>query len=286
MNTTKISEEKRTALYEVVIPAQDIKVRYDTALKKISQTADIEGFRKGKAPLEMVSKTIGHESIYDQLLQDLVSDVYQKILEKDSLRPFISPKIELKNAKEGEDWVINISIAIEPRVTLPDYKKIIADIRAETKKDNIWVPGKDEKTDAASVKKREKFLNAVLRSLIDKTQIELSPLIIDEEITQRLSRLVDDVRKIGLTIDAYLRSRQITQDKIKEEFTKDIIDTYKLEFALNEIGDKENITVEKEEIDTLLKKLPEKDRHEAEKNSYMYSAMIRKQKIIDFLGSS
>lgn len=285
MNITKLSDTNRTAIYEAVIPFTDIQTRYTTALKKLAETTAVEGFRKGKAPVDIVEKTTSKERIYDQLLQDLIPEIYNKAVEMDKLRPFIQPRIELKRAVENEDWIIQIHIALEPVVKLPDYKKIISDVRGESKKDDIWVPGKDEKADAEAVEKREKFLNAVLQKLIDTTEIELSQLILDEEVNNRLAKLVDDVRKIGLTIDAYLQSRQTTQDQVKEEFVHDILNTYKLEYALNEIGDKENITVDKAELDKLFENMPkDADRKEAEKNAYVYSMMLRKQKIIDFLG--
>ena len=119
---------------------------------------------------------------------------------------------------------------------------------------------------------------------MDGTKIEMPQMLIDEEVEIRLSRLVDDVRKIGLTIEAYLQSRNTTQEKLHEELVQDIMNTYKLEYGLNQIGDKENITVDKAEVDTLLDGIKEpEERKKAEQNAHVYTMMLRKQKIIDFL---
>lgn len=286
MTLKKLSDKQRTAVYQATIPFKEIEDKFEITLKKIAEETEIEGFRKGKAPIDIVRKTTSKEKVYDQLIQDIIPGIYNDAVKMDNLRPFISPKIELKSAKENEDWIIEVSIALEPSIELPDYKKIVADVRSESKKDEIWVPGKDatEDADAKTVEKKEKFLNEVLKKLMDGTKIEMPQMLIDEEVEIRLSRLVDDVRKIGLTIEAYLQSRNTTQEKLHEELVQDIMNTYKLEYGLNQIGDKENITVDKAEVDTLLDGIKEpEERKKAEQNAHVYTMMLRKQKIIDFL---
>jgi FKBP-type peptidyl-prolyl cis-trans isomerase (trigger factor) len=81
--------------------------------------------------------------------------------------------------------------------------------------------------------------------------LQLSSLIIDYEVQRRQTQLLDDVRKVGLTIDAYLQSKNTSQEHLVEHFKDDVIATYKLEYALSEIAEKENITVEPAEIDAL-----------------------------------
>lgn len=291
MNIKKLPEKNRTAIYEVTIPTKDIDTRYKASLQDLAKTANVEGFRKGKAPADMAEKALGKDRIFDHMIQVLLPDIYKKVLEQDKLEPVISPKIELQQAKEGEDWVIVMSIALQPTVKVPDYNKIAADVRSEAKKDEIWVPGKDEKADTKLsdkeiMERKEKMLNNILQKIIDKTTIELSDIIVEQEVNNRLARLVDDVRNIGLTIDAYFQSRNTTQEQVKDEFKKDIESTYKLEYALNEIGDKENITVEDKEIQKMLKDIPDgPEKADAQKNAYVYAMMMRKQKILDFLSA-
>ncbi len=285
MKFKKTSDANRTLVFDITIPADDIAKRYTTALTHHAKKAKIEGFREGKAPLALVEKNTSREAIYDQLIQTLLPDAYKALLEAEKFHPVISPKVDLKHAKEGEDWILTMSIALAPTVKVPDYKKIVKNVRGSVKKEDIWVPGKDDSADKSAVEKREKFLNDVLKMLLDKTEIELSDLIVDEEISQRLARLVDDIRRIGLTIESYLESRKTTQDELREEFKKDIMNTYKLEYALNEIGDTEKITIENAEIDEMIESMPdEASKKEARENAYVYGMMLRKQKILDFLG--
>jgi len=99
-----------------------------------------------------------------------------------------------------------------------------------------------------------------------------------------LTRLLDDIQKIGLTVDNYLKSKKLTMEQLKASYRKEIEDTYKLEFILSEIADRENISVEKEDLDKLFSNIKEeKERKAAEANSYFYASILRKQKTLDYL---
>ena len=140
-----------------------------TAFDKLHADLTVEGFRKGKAPKAIAEKHIAKEKVYQELLNILLGKIYQEILQKEQLKPIVNPKIDLKKAKENEDWQVVITIAEKPIVDLGDYKKHVQDAKAELKKDEIWVPGKEEK--AASPEKTEeqkqKLLNTVLSSILD-----------------------------------------------------------------------------------------------------------------------
>ena len=59
---------------------------------------------------------------------------------------------------------------------------------------------------------------------------------------------------------------------------------HSLEFALNEIAEKENISVENDELEKLFVSIKDnKERVAAMQNAYYYAALLRKQKTLDFL---
>ena len=73
-------------------------------------------------------------------------------------------------------------------------------------------------------------------------------------------------------------------ESLKTQFRKETEDTYKLEFVLSEIADKENIKIEKTDLDKLFVNIKdEKERKKAEQNSYYYATILRKQKTLDYL---
>lgn len=280
---------KKTAEIVLSIPKDDIKKEYDIAFTKLQSELTVTGFRKGKAPASIAEKNISKDSIYQELLKNLLSKIYQEIVKKENLIPVMNPKIDLIKAKEQEDWEIKITFAEKPEIIIGDYKAIIKKVKENKKKDNIWVPGKDKQTSAstevtASKEDKQKLLNEILGELLKEAKIEISDLIVEEELNQKLSRLVDDVQKIGLTTDLYLKSKNLTMENLKKRYTQEIEDTYKLEFLLSDIADKEAVKVEKDELEKLFINIKdEKEKAAAKQNAYFYASVLRKQKTIDLL---
>lgn len=276
---------KNTLKFVVTVPKSQIKRKYEEIFNRFIKQLEVPGFRKGKAPKDIAAKKINKEKIFQQTAKEIIPEIYQQLINQENLKPVINPKIKLLKAKEGEDWQIEITIAEKPKVTLPDYRKLIKEIKSEKKKDDIWVPGKSEKKDKKKAKENKgKLLNKILDALAKNTQIEISDLIVETELERRLTQLLDDIQKIGLTVEAYLKSKNETIESIKNRFRKEIEDLYKLEMALEEIAEKEKVVVNQKEIETLLANIKDKKKQqEARKNSYFYASILRRQKTIDFL---
>ncbi len=284
---------KNTLEIDVAIPADEIKVASEKAFDVLHTQLELKGFRKGKVPRDMAKKHVQSDAVYSQMLRDLLPTIYEDIVKKESLKPIVSPKVELIKAKEGEAWEIKFTTALKPTVDVANYKEVVAKVKAEAKKNDIWVPGKDQKQAEASEaseadqnENHQKLLNSILDGLIKGSKVEISELILEDEVNRRLSQLVDDVQRIGLTTDAYLKSKNTTMDELKARYTKEIEDTYKLEFILAEIADKAGIKVEQADLDKLFAGVKDdKEREAAQANAYMYASVLRKQKTLDYLVS-
>ncbi|MEK7597590.1 MAG: trigger factor [Patescibacteria group bacterium] len=277
---------KNTNIINIEVPKEDIIKEEGEAFTRLQQQLTVEGFRVGKAPKNIAEKHISKEDLYQELAQKLVSRIYKEIFTKEAFKPIVSPKVDLVKAKEGEDWHIRITIAEKPTISLGDYKKVIKEAKAKAEKSNIWVPGKESASAKAPADKEDKnkLLNEVLSALLNEAKIEVSDLVIDEEINHRLTHLMDEIQKIGLTVENYLKSKNLTMDSLKAQFRKETEDTYKLEFALSEIADKENLKVEQADLDKLFINIKDvNERKKAEQNSYYYATILRKQKTLDYL---
>ena len=274
---------KNTTQLMIDVPKADIKKEEDEAFGRLQKNLTIGGFRQGKVPKDIAEKHLTKEVVYQELAQKMISRIYQELLTKESLKPIISPKVDLVKAKEGEDWQIKIVVAEKPTITLGDYKKVIKEAKDKAKKANIWVPGKDK--DAKKPEEdKNKIMNEVLTALLNESKIEISDLVIDEEVNHRLTHLMDEIQKIGLTSENYLKSKNLTMESLKAQFRKETEDTYKLEFVLSEIADKEDLKVEQADLDKLFVNIKdEKERKTAEQNSYYYATILRKQKTLDYL---
>jgi trigger factor len=265
----------------------EIKSHYDKAFDRLLNKFSYTGFRKGKVPKSIAEKQIKKETVYQELLKNLLPSLYQSIIEKENLKPVVSPKIELLSGNDNEDWKFKISIAERPEIILGQYKKAIKDLNEKLKKPEIWVPGKDKQTENKSNNNKiNKNINEILSLLIKVVICKLSDLIIEEQLNQRLARLVDEIQKIGLTVDQYLKSTNITIEQLKNRLKDEISTTYKIEYILLEIADKERITVDNTDLEKLFSNIKDdKEKADAKANSYLYASILRKQKTIDFLTS-
>ena len=199
----------------------------------------------------------------------------------------MSPKITLLKAKENEEWEVKFTTAQKPEIKLGNYKDKLKEARQNVKNGDIWVPGKEPANkEADNEKLKEKNLQETLNTLLKNVACEVSDLIIQDELNHRLSRLLDDIQKLGLTVEGYLKSKGITMDELKKQYSAEILDTYRIEFILQEIADVEGIKVEKADLDKLFGKIQDlKEKEQAQKQAYFYASLMRKQKTLEYLNS-
>lgn len=271
----------------VTIPWKSVQAAYDHAFEHISQDLEVEGFRRGKVPRAVAQKHISQERIYDRAIRDLLPGIYETIVKKEDFKPVVNPKIDLKHAKPNEDWIVVFTIAQRPTVKLADYKKVVQKAKKDSKTPEIWVPGKDapkEPDEKEQASKQQEMLNSVLTELLKQSEVEIADVIVEEELSQRLARLVDDVQKLGMTVDSYLKSKQTTMEELQAAYKREIEETHKIELILNEIAEAEKIEVEQAELEKLFAGVKdEKELKAVQQNAYYYAMILRKQKTLDFL---
>ncbi|GEM_PF-1710360 len=284
MSGYKITKKKITdteALFEITIPKTEVKKAEDKALENLRRQLVLPGFRKGNVPADVARKNISKSKLVEETARILFSDIFVDIVKKNDLKPFVDPIIEDLKIDEKKGWSFKLTIILQPDVKLPDYKKIIQDLKTSMKKEDIWIPGKSQDKDSKI--KKEEMLNKILKALLDKTKLKISDRFIENEVKKRIADLVDDVRQAGMKFEEYLKTKNTTPDKLKESYRKQLIEAYKIELTLIKIADKENITVDEQEIKKLMKiNTPEKE-EKMRPFLYQYAASLRKQKTLEFL---
>jgi FKBP-type peptidyl-prolyl cis-trans isomerase (trigger factor) len=277
---------KNTVEITLNLPVATITKEKEAAFIRLQAELTVEGFRKGKAPRAIAEKNLDNEAVYQEMMKVILPTIYEEIVKKEKLLPIVNPKIDLIKAKEKEDWEIKITLCEKPTIDLGKYKEAIKEVKAKAKKDDIWVPGKESTKAPTDKENSSKLINEILGAVLKEAKVEVSDMIVEEELNHRLARMVDDIQKIGMTVDAYLKSKNLTMDILKAQYKKEIEDTYRIEFILGEIADKEGIKVEKSDLDKLFTNIKdEKEKKMAEANSYYYASVLRKQKTLDFLTS-
>lgn len=131
-NTIKNLEKSQKEI-SVVISAEEMKKYVDKATDEISNSIELEGFRKGKAPKEFVKQKIGMEKIYEEAAHIAIEESYMEILKANpEIIPLGNPKAEITKLAPDNDFEYKMTIAVMPSVKLGDYKNI--SVKKEVKK--------------------------------------------------------------------------------------------------------------------------------------------------------
>jgi FKBP-type peptidyl-prolyl cis-trans isomerase (trigger factor) len=280
MSTSTLKQlPKATVEMDILIPWGEVQESYQKILDTVVATTEIEGFRKGKAPKNLVEQKVDKTKLYNQVIQELVPHIYASEVKKNNLIPVTNPKIEVKKAKEGQDWLITATIALKPVIKLKNYKEKIKDLKKSKVK--IWVPGKDKKEEDKKL-----TLDEMMQVLSQEIEVELSDILLSEEANRLLSDLVDQTQKLGMTVEQYLMAKGKTTEQIRAEYAKQAQTNLTIQFGLLEIAETEKITVLPKDIDDILAKVAdEQQREKLRKDSYYLAHLIRQQKTIDFLSN-
>ncbi len=271
----------------ITIPWPEIEKTYEHVVEEIVAQAELPGFRRGKAPRPMVEEKLDRGETYEKVLKHVIPDSYGKAVTEQKLHPIVSPKIELKEATEKKDWVIRALTAEKPEITLGDYKKAIGELKSSKAK-KIWVPGQEPKTEPEDKKEEQTkpTLEELLGALYKEVTVTMPAILLDHEVNRLLSDLIDQTKRLGLTVEQYLSSTGRTAEGVRNEYAEQAKRTLTLEFALENIADREGILVSDDDIDTIIKTAKtDEEKKSLDRERYYIASVLRRQKTLDFLAS-
>lgn len=118
------TQNKNEVKLEFTIEAQ----KFDEAIKKVyfksAKYFNIPGFRKGKAPMNIVEKYYGDEIFYEDAFNEVVPEVYEKELKDNKIEAVSRPDIDVKQIGKGQDLIFTAVVQTKPEVKLGKYKGI------------------------------------------------------------------------------------------------------------------------------------------------------------------
>jgi len=120
----KEQKEKHMIEYEITIDGEKVRERLEDIYRKASQRVVIPGFRKGKAPRNILKTHLSKEFIHDELVQNLVPEALQQVVKEENLRILGEPDIELVNVSEDQPLIFKALILEKPQVMLANPEDI------------------------------------------------------------------------------------------------------------------------------------------------------------------
>lgn len=122
-HTRKNLEQSQVELTITVTP-DEYKKHIEQAASAISEKAKIKGFRPGKAPFDVVRKEFGDMSILQEALEDIIKESFYAAIIEEKLDTLGMPEISVEKVAPDNDVVYKATVALMPKVTLPDLSKI------------------------------------------------------------------------------------------------------------------------------------------------------------------
>jgi len=273
-STTIERKEDGTIHLQLTIPHTDIQKATEDLISNTVNTAEITGFRKGKAPRSIVEQTLDKGKLKEEILKKLLPPTYVSAVEENNLKPIMNPKIHVDTLPDDKDWSITAITCEMPVVKLNKYKDEIKKVTAKSK---IILPGKDQK-------KQEPSLDEVVKALLTETSVAIPSILIEQEVDRLLAQTLDEIKRLGLTLDQYLSSTNKKPEELRAEYAMKAENDIKLEFVLQTVAESEKITIEDKEITEAIQKAKDPiEKENLQKNSYMLASILRQQKTLDFL---
>lgn len=121
MNVT-VERVENEATLKITAPAAVVNDGFKKAVAKIANNVNIPGFRKGKAPRNIIEMHYGKEAVKQEAFEIVANKAYSDALDQEKLIPVSDPKVEESTFEEGKDMELTIKVTLKPEPELGEYK--------------------------------------------------------------------------------------------------------------------------------------------------------------------
>lgn len=123
--------EKNMAKLTVEVENAEFLKAIDVAYKKNRNKFNLPGFRKGKAPKEMIMKMYGPQVFFEDALNEILDKTYPEAAKESGLEIVSRPEIGVEQIGMDQNVIYTATVAVKPEVTLGEYKGVTVE-KAET----------------------------------------------------------------------------------------------------------------------------------------------------------
>lgn len=124
MKSELLSQEKNVVRLKVTVPVEDVTKAYDKTVRKVASQVNIPGFRKGKAPRNILEARFGVAALRAEAMEELLPGLMEQLIEEYELEPIQEPKVDFDRFEADSDVEMTVTFVNQPEVTLPDFASI------------------------------------------------------------------------------------------------------------------------------------------------------------------
>ncbi|MBD3279324.1 MAG: hypothetical protein GF390_01270 [Candidatus Pacebacteria bacterium] len=289
----------------ITIPGKKAQQAYEQALKKLATKVKSQGFRPGKVPPEIAEKILGKAKVIEHALEQLLPPAYQAAIKKAKKQPLTYPKLVPIKLELGKDWQIKAEFAEKPQVKLGKYQQVVKQAKKKgqqalkkllkeqqqahkkTSKNKSKADKKSPPAKPSPQQQKDFTLQQIFAALIKTIKPAIAQLLVEQETKQELRKLKTNLKQLNLSLEDYLKKRQLQPTALTNELAASALSRLQLEFILAEIAVEQKITVTKKELQDKIKALtpdkPLKWENLSPEQQHYFQDSVLKEKIIDYL---
>jgi trigger factor len=156
----------------ISLGVEELKAAEQVALTKLAKEVKIEGFRKGKAPLEMVAAQVDQNVLGQEIIENALSKAVAEAFLKEKIQAINRPEVDVKKFVPGTELEFTATSEIMPKVELGDYKNL------KVKKEKVSV----------SQKEINETIDQILKNFAEKKEVKRAAKEGDEVIIDFLGK--------------------------------------------------------------------------------------------------
>lgn len=157
--------EANIVKFEVKVEAKKFDEALNKAYKKNIKKFNIPGFRKGKAPMNMVKQYYGIGALLEDAINIAIDETYPEVLTNNNIKPVDYPKIDVLEVEEGKDLVYTAEVTVYPEVELGEYKGV------EVKKASYEVSEEEVEKQLKSMQEKNARIETKTEGSVEKGNI-------------------------------------------------------------------------------------------------------------------
>ena len=285
----KSSKGKTQVEFDIKVTSPYITKKMDEVISLYNQITNINGFRKGKAPKELVYRKQLH-NILKETYQQITNDI-SKITKKEIpeiVRITIDKDFhhDLEGKKDIEVKIITDKIS---KIQFPDIKNIkvkIDEAKAKFEKSLDEIKKNKKREDEYSYLKdhAKEYIehyheDLIMKKIIDSiklTKEDIPKHIIENYIHESQERINEYAKKMNLDYRTYLEKIKQSEEKLKKELEEEVINKIKLELLVDAAPEEYKPQIKQEDIQMELEYIKKHHLNNKEASDIIYSTIRNK----------
>ncbi|MDP2641524.1 MAG: trigger factor [Candidatus Yanofskybacteria bacterium] len=129
MEYSVAKKEKSRVQITCALPADHWEGYRVKAEEMLGKQLQVEGFRPGQVPPDIVRRQVGEETILMEAARLAVQDAYLEVVEKEALDVIGDPELSVKKLAPGNPFEFQLEVALIPAMVLPDWRALASHVQ-------------------------------------------------------------------------------------------------------------------------------------------------------------